>query len=97
MREGADELTLRRDARMLRTCIDTTNVGDSGREPLVHQDWYRGVEGPELENLYQKYAELHEAVNLKKTGISEERAKALWSMRDSTAHGEAYYDRSGER
>ena len=46
VREGADELTLRRDARMLRTCIDTTNVGDSGREPLVHQDWHAMLSGP---------------------------------------------------
>ena len=30
VREGADELTQRREEGILRTFIDTTNVGDSG-------------------------------------------------------------------
>ena len=55
-REGADEPTLRREETgMLRTVVDTTNVGDSRRRPpLVDEDWhancqaiYKGVEGPE--------------------------------------------------
>ena len=54
VREGADELTLRKEEEgMLRTFIDTTNVGDSGwRPPFMDEDWdatcqviYNGVEG----------------------------------------------------
>ena len=40
VREGADELTLRREEGMLRTFMDTTTVGDSAWEPtLVDEDW----------------------------------------------------------
>ena len=35
VREGADELTLRRQEGMLRTCIDATNVGNSRWGPPV--------------------------------------------------------------
>ena len=64
VREGADELTLRREEEegVLRTLIDTTNVGDIGRKrPLVDgtgQDIYKGVEGAEWENVYCKYVVL---------------------------------------
>ena len=56
VREGAEELTLRREKESaLRTSIDSTDVGDSKREPpLVNEDWhamcqatFQGVEGPE--------------------------------------------------
>ena len=42
VRERTDELTLRREEEsMLRTFIDTTNVGDNRWEPqLLHEDWY---------------------------------------------------------
>ena len=41
-REGADELTLRaEEAGMLRTYMDTTDVGDSRWvPPLVDEDWH---------------------------------------------------------
>ena len=65
VREGADELTLRREG-MLRTLVDTTNVGDSsGGPPLVNEDWhaisqaiYKGVEGPEWEVTFFEYVEM---------------------------------------
>ena len=57
VREGADELTLRGEEEegMLRTFVDTTNVGDSRWEPPpVDEDWhamcqamFAGVEGPD--------------------------------------------------
>ena len=72
-----------------------------------HRSWMRigtpfvrpfseGVEGAEWENLYYQHVELHKAVNLEKPGISE-KAKTLWSMRDSKTHGEAHNDRGSER
>ena len=42
--------------------------------------------------MYHKYVEMHEAINLKKSG-GNKKTKALWSMRDAKAGGEAYYDR----
>ena len=38
LREEADELKLRREEGMLRTFIDTTNVGKTA--PLVDEDWH---------------------------------------------------------
>ena len=42
MREGAEELTLRKgEEGRLRTFIDTTNVGDNGwGPPLVDENWH---------------------------------------------------------
>ena len=42
IREGADELTLRaHEEGVLRTCIDTSNVGDQRWEPpLIDADWH---------------------------------------------------------
>ena len=37
-----------------------------------------------------------QAVNLKKPGVNR-KAKALWSMRDAKANGEAHHDQSCER
>ena len=77
---------------MLRTFIDTTNVGDSG-PPLVDEDWhacqviYKGVEEAEWENLYYMYVEMHKAIKLKEQASKE--SKALWSV-DAKANGESY-------
>ena len=58
---GADELTLRAEEEgMLRTFIDTTDVGDNyWKPPLVDEDWhaicqaiFQSVEGPEWETMY---------------------------------------------
>ena len=79
VREGADELTVRRREGMLRAFIDTTNVGDSRwRPPLVDEDGdaicqaiYKGVEGPDWEVMHNKYVETHKAVNLKQPRINK--------------------------
>ena len=102
VREGADELTLRREEGKVRTFIDTTNVCDNGWVlPLVDEDWHavcqaihKDVE-EQREVVYHKYVEMHKAINLKKSSGSK-KAIALWSMRDAKANGEAYYDRGGE-
>ena len=39
---------------------------------------------------------MHKAVNLKKLGFTR-KTKALWSMRDAKANGEAYYDQTNEQ
>ena len=46
--------------------------------------------------MYHKYAEIHKAFNLKKSG-GNKKAMALWPMRDAKADGEAYYDRRSEQ
>ena len=58
VREGADVLTLR---------------ADGSHRLWMRTDWhaicqaiYKGVEGAELETMYDKYAELHQAVKCKK-------------------------------
>ena len=89
VREGAEEMTLKRDEEgMLRTFVNTTNVKDSEWKPtLVNEDWhavfqaiYKGVNGLEWETMYYKYEKLHEAVNLKKPGDNKE-AKALLPLK----------------
>ena len=62
----------------------------------TRQAIYKGVQGADWENSYYKYVDVHEAVNREKLGISE-KAKALWSMRDAKANGEACHDPRSER
>ena len=60
---------------MLRTFIDTTDVGDSGwGPPLIDEDWhaicqaiFQGVEGSQWEDMCCKFKELHQAVKRKKS------------------------------
>ena len=73
------------------------------KPPLVDEDWhaicqaiYKGVEGPECENMYCTFVELQRAVNRKKPGVNK-KARALWSMRDAKENGEAHNDQSSER
>ena len=77
IREGAGELTLRaQEEGVLRTFIDTSNVGDQRwRPPLVDADWhalcqtiYQGVEGTELEAMCCHHKDLHQAVKSKTSG-----------------------------
>ena len=105
VRERADEPTLRREEEdMLRTFVDTTNVRDSRWEPpLVDEDCRancqaicKSVERAVWENLYTSKIGMHKAINFKKTGVNK-KAKALWSIGEGKAIGEAYYDRSNER
>ena len=71
VREGADELALRAAEGVLRSFMDTTNVGDKRWEPaLADGDWhaiclaiYKGVEGAEWETIYCKYVELSTLVH----------------------------------
>ena len=100
VREGANELTLRRDEEgMLRTFVNTTNVKDSLWEPtLVNEDWqavcqaiYKGVNGLDWGTMYYKYKKLHEAVNLKKPGDNK-KAKALWPLKRVQKKVEGYND-----
>ena len=54
---------------MLRTFIDTTDVGDSGwGPPPMDEDWhaicqaiFQGLEGAEWENMCYNFKELHQA------------------------------------
>ena len=79
--EGADELNWRVQEGVLRSFIDTSNVGDKRwRCPPVDVDAGSSAEGS-TKNGRQK----------------KERAKALWSMRDAKVNGKAYYVRSSER
>ena len=79
-------------------------MGGSGWDPpLVDDDWhaifqaiYKDVEAQDWEVVFLKYVEMHEAINLKKSG-GNKKAKALWSRRDAKADGETYYDRDGEQ
>ena len=102
VREGAEELTLRKgEERGLRTVIDTTNVGGSRWRPLsVDGDWHaicqtnhKVVEGEEWESLYQKFVEMHKAVNIR-TPSNNHKAKTLWMLREARASREADCDRS---
>ena len=62
----------------------------------ICQDVYKGVEGPEWENLNYKFVEMNKAVNLEKRGVNK-KPRALWSITYAKASGEAYYDQSCER
>ena len=71
--------------------------------PLVDEDWhaicqaiYKGVVGPEWENMYNKNVEMHTAVNLKKPGTNKN-AKMLWALKDAYEKGENNCDPSSER
>ena len=83
-REGADEPTLRAEEEgMLRTFIDTTDVGDDREPPLVNegcraicQAIFQGVEGSEWVTMYNNHKELHKSVKCKKSG-EDKKAKAL--------------------
>ena len=74
---------------MLRTFIDTSNVGDRRwRSPLVDADWHpfsqavlQGVEGPEWEAMCHHHKGLHQAVQSKKSGENR-KAKVLWAMKE---------------
>ena len=91
VQEGADELTLRPEEEgMLRTFIDTTEVGDSRwGPPLVDEDWhaicqaiFQGVEGSGWEIVCHNCKELHKAVKCKKSRENK-KARALWSLKDA--------------
>ena len=90
VREGADELTLRaHEEGVLRTFIDTSNVGDQRWvPPSVDADWhafcqaiFQRVEGPEWESMYYHYKDLHHAVKSMTSG-EEKKAKVLWAMKE---------------
>ena len=90
-REGADELTLRaEEAGMLRTFMDTTDVGDSRWvPPLVDEDWhaicqavFQGVDGSEWEAMCNTHKELHQAVHCE-TSRENKKARALWPLERS--------------
>ena len=102
VREGADELTLRKQGEgALRIVVDITKMGDSGWD---HRSWMRtGMQfvkpsteasrGAEGEIFYHKNAELHKAVNLKK--LASEKTKTLLANVAKT-NEEASNDRSSE-
>ena len=82
IRESADELTLRaHEEGVLRTFMDTTNVGDQRWEPppdnvdwhALCQTFFQGVDGPEWEAMYYLCKNLHQAV---KSKTSKENKKA---------------------
>ena len=100
VREGADELTLRREEEgMLRTLVETTSVGDSRwRAPLVDEHWHAmcqaictGVDGQCTTSTSR----------CTKRSTSRSRAATRQQlrcrMRDAKAGGEAHHDRSCER
>ena len=95
IREGADELTLRaQEEGVLRTFIDTSNVGDQRwRPPPVDADWHafcqaisQGVEGPEWETMYYGQKDLQQARKSKKSNENK-KAKVLWSMKEAKDRG----------
>ena len=88
VQEGADELTLRAEEEgMLRTFIDTTNVGDKRwKSPHVDENWhatcqaiFQGVEGSDWETMYYNW-KLPEAVKCKKSAENR-KVMALWSLK----------------
>ena len=42
--------------------------------------------------MYHKFVELRNAINVKKS-VGNKKVKALWSIRDAKAGGDAYFDR----
>ena len=66
VREAADELALRADEE---GALRTWETKDGSHCLWMRTDWHaicqainKGVEGAELETMYDKYAELHQAV-----------------------------------
>ena len=77
VRDGAEELTLRRgEDGGLRTFIDTTN---GWRPPLVDEDWHAKppARASRREKLYCRFVELGQAVSLRQPSTSR-KAKTLW-------------------
>ena len=77
---------------MVRTFINTTNVGLAGRghRSFVDDDWhaicvvvYKGVEGAEWESLYCKFVEMNKEVNVRKPGESSRAEFFFWKMMDA--------------
>ena len=87
--EGADDVLRGEEEGVLRTFIDTTNVGDSRRgssrkPPLVDEDWHaicqtinKGVEGAEWENLKNKHVEMHKNDKLQAKRSVNKKAKSF--------------------
>ena len=79
MMEEAGELTVRREEEgMLRTFIDTANVGDSRWG--AHRSWMRqaickDIEGSECENLLLQLCGAAQSGQLKKMGVSIRKQK----------------------
>ena len=93
---------------MLRTLIDTSNVGDQRwaqrwAPPLVAADWYafcqaifQGIEEPEWDAMYCHYKNLHQAVKSKKFGENT-KAKVLWAMKEAKDKGVDYFDTNHQK
>ena len=95
--EGAYEL--RGEGGTQRTFINTTSAEDDRWRPLlvdedrqaVCQAMKKGNDGEECERLFYKYAETHQAVNIRKPGNSHN-AKAQRMLRDAKTKEEVYHD-----
>ena len=94
VRERVEELALRRGAEgVLRTFIDTTNVGDDGwGRRLLRQAIYKAVEGEERVKLYCKYVELGKG-SIFANQASVERPR----VKEAKAKGHEYFDQDSER
>ena len=94
-----DELTLRRGEECTQRAFINTDKkveADRGEPPLVNEEWHaicqainRGVEGAERENLWYKFIEMNQEVNVRHPGGSS-MAKVLGKMRNAK-------DRDGTR
>ena len=79
---------------MLRTFIDTSNVGDKKwRPPQVDSDWhafcqaiFQGIEGSEWEAMYYQYKDVHQAVKSNKSNDNK-KANVLWDMEEAKDRG----------
>ena len=96
VREGADELTLRAEEQgMLRTFIDTADVGESRWRPPL--DWHAARPSRKSsrersgKNCTVSFWKLARRVNLRLPSTSR-KAEVLWKVRDAKANGEEYYN-----
>ena len=71
--------------------------------PLVDADWYafcqalyKGIEGEDLEEMYDSYKVMSRAVGAK-TPQEAQKAKALWAMEAAKDRREEFYDSARKR
>ncbi len=99
IREGPEELTLRaEDVGSQKASIHVDHTAeDRWRRPLVDADWhafcqaiYKGSEGSEWEDLYERHNVLSEAAGVRKPNESK-KAKAFWKMKAAKDSGDDFY------
>ena len=81
---------------VLRTFIDTSNVGDQRwGSPLVDAEWHASCQaifqGPEWEAFDYHCKDLHQAVKSKTFGESK-KSKVLWAMKEAKDRGVGFPD-----